>query len=140
MANPVSSLREANNYVEIEGFLEENNLEKKVLDEGTDKERKIIAGNLVIGVSEEAKYKVEFFANEKNANGDESKIYKGLETLGFSGGNILEPAMGVGNFFGVMPEEMRKESRLHGVEIDSITGRIAKQPYSENQRHNRAYM
>ena len=37
MANPVSSLREANNYVEIEGFLEENNLEKKVLDEGTDK-------------------------------------------------------------------------------------------------------
>ena len=56
-------------------------------------------------------------------------IYKGLETLGFSGGNILEPAMGVGNFFGVMPEEMRKESRLHGVEIDSITGRIAKQLY-----------
>ena len=56
-------------------------------------------------------------------------IYKGLETLGFSGGNILEPAMGVGNFFGVMPEEMRKESRLHGVELDSITGRIAKQLY-----------
>lgn len=56
-------------------------------------------------------------------------IYKGLETLGFSGGNILEPAMGVGNFFGVMPEEMRKESRLHGVEIDNITGRIAKQLY-----------
>ena len=81
MANPVSSLREANNYVEIEGFLEENNLEKKVLDEGTDKERKIIAGNLVIGVNEEAKYKVEFYANEKNANGDESKLYKGLETV-----------------------------------------------------------
>ena len=81
MANPVSSLREANNYVEIEGILEENNLEKKVLDEGTDKERKIIAGNLVIGVNEEAKYKVEFFANEKNANGDESKLYKGLETV-----------------------------------------------------------
>ena len=37
--------------------------------------------------------------------------------------------MGVGNFFGVMPEEMRKESRLHGVELDSITGRIAKQLY-----------
>lgn len=81
MANPVSSLREANNYVEIEGFLEENNLEKKVLDEGTDKERKIIAGNLVIGVGEEAKYKVEFFANEKNSSGDESKLYKGLETV-----------------------------------------------------------
>ena len=79
-------------------------------------------------------------------------IYKGLTALGFSGGdtmsqgaspkrgtdaahqrlarwNILEPAMGVGNFFGVMPEEMRKESRLHGVELDSITGRIAKQLY-----------
>ena len=81
MANPVSSLREANNYVEIEGILEENNLDKKVLDEGTDKERKIIAGNLVIGVNEEAKYKVEFFANEKTANGDESKLYKGLETV-----------------------------------------------------------
>ena len=56
-------------------------------------------------------------------------IYKGLETLGFKGGNILEPSMGVGNFFGVMSEEMRKSSRLHGVEIDSITGRIAKQLY-----------
>lgn len=56
-------------------------------------------------------------------------IYKGLAALGFSGGNVLEPAMGVGNFFGVMPEEMRKESRLHGVELDSITGRIAKQLY-----------
>lgn len=56
-------------------------------------------------------------------------IYKGLSALGFSGGNVLEPAMGVGNFFGVMPEEMRKESRLHGVELDSITGRIAKQLY-----------
>ena len=81
MANPVSSLREANNYVEIEGFLEENNLEKKVLDEGTDKERRIIAGNLVIGVAEDAKYKVEFYANEKNGNGEESKIYKALDTV-----------------------------------------------------------
>ena len=60
MANPVSSLREANNYVEIEGFLEENNLEKKVLDEGTDKERKIIAGNLVIGVSLYLFYQIHF--------------------------------------------------------------------------------
>lgn len=56
-------------------------------------------------------------------------IYKGLENLGFTGGNILEPAMGVGNFFGVMPDKMREESHLHGVEIDSITGRIAKQLY-----------
>ena len=56
-------------------------------------------------------------------------IYKGLETLGFEGGNILEPAMGVGNFFGVMPEDMRQNSHLHGVELDSISGRIAQQLY-----------
>jgi len=52
-------------------------------------------------------------------------IYKGLQNLGFEGGNILEPAMGVGNFFGAMHEEIRKNSHLSGVELDSITGRIA---------------
>ena len=56
-------------------------------------------------------------------------IYSGLQNLGFEGGNILEPSMGVGNFFGAMPEEMRKNSKLSGVELDSITGRIAKQLY-----------
>ena len=79
-------------------------------------------------------------------------IYKGLENLGFEGGvtmsqgaspkrgtdaahqrlarwNILEPAMGVGNFFGTMPETMRQNSHLHGVELDSISGRIARQLY-----------
>ena len=56
-------------------------------------------------------------------------IYKGLQNLGFEGGNILEPAMGVGNFFGAMPEEIRKNSHLSGVELDSITGRIAQQLY-----------
>lgn len=56
-------------------------------------------------------------------------IYKGLENLGFTGVNILEPAMEVGNFFGAMPEEMRKNSNLSGVELDSITGRIASQLY-----------
>ncbi len=56
-------------------------------------------------------------------------IYKGLENLGFESGNILEPSMGVGNFFGAMPEEMRKKSSLSGVELDSITGRIAQQLY-----------
>lgn len=66
-------------------------------------------------------------------------IYKGLSALGFSGGNVLEPAMGVGNFFGVMPEEMRKESRLHGVELDSITGRIAKQLYQTADIQIRGY-
>lgn len=56
-------------------------------------------------------------------------IYEALENFGFKGGNILEPAMGVGNFFGRMPEEMQSDSRLYGVEIDSISGRIAKQLY-----------
>lgn len=56
-------------------------------------------------------------------------IYKGLQNLGFEGGNILEPAMGVGNFFGAMPEELRQKSNLSGVELDSITGRIAQQLY-----------
>ncbi|MBR2896154.1 MAG: DEAD/DEAH box helicase family protein, partial [Oscillospiraceae bacterium] len=55
-------------------------------------------------------------------------IYEAVERMGFKTGNILEPAMGVGNFFGCLPESM-KDSRLYGVELDSITGRIAKQLY-----------
>ena len=55
-------------------------------------------------------------------------IYEAVEKMGFKSGNVLEPAMGVGNFFGMMPESMR-DSRLYGVELDSITGRIAKQLY-----------
>lgn len=55
-------------------------------------------------------------------------IYEGLANLGFEKGKILEPAMGIGNFFGVMPENMRG-SELHGVELDDLTGRIAKQLY-----------
>lgn len=55
-------------------------------------------------------------------------IYDAIEQMGFRTGNILEPAMGVGNFFGCLPESMRG-SRLYGVELDSITGRIAKQLY-----------
>ena len=56
-------------------------------------------------------------------------IYEALDKFGFEGGNVLEPSCGVGNFFGRMPEEMRSNSKLYGVEIDSITGRIAKQLY-----------
>lgn len=52
-------------------------------------------------------------------------IYKGLSHLGFEGGNILEPSMGVGNFFGRMPKAIKDNSSLFGVEIDSISGRIA---------------
>ena len=55
-------------------------------------------------------------------------MYEALGNMGFKTGNVLEPAMGVGNFFGMLPEEM-KNSRLYGVELDSITGRIAQQLY-----------
>ena len=56
-------------------------------------------------------------------------IYDALENMGFHGGRVLEPSMGIGNFFGTMPETMRNNSQLVGVEIDSITGRIAQQLY-----------
>ena len=55
-------------------------------------------------------------------------IYEALENMGFKKGNVLEPAMGIGNFFGMLPEKMQ-DSRLYGVELDGITGRIAKQLY-----------
>jgi len=55
-------------------------------------------------------------------------IYEAVGNMGFETGNILEPAMGVGNFFGLLPEVMQN-SKLYGVELDSITGRIAKQLY-----------
>ena len=57
-------------------------------------------------------------------------IYEAVGNMGFTSGNILEPAMGVGNFFGMIPPEM-SDSRLYGVELDSITGRIAKQLYPQ---------
>ena len=57
-------------------------------------------------------------------------IYEALGSMGFEGGRILEPSMGVGNFFGLLPESMTN-SQLYGVELDSITGRIAKQLYPE---------
>lgn len=56
-------------------------------------------------------------------------LHSALERMGFAGGNVLEPAMGIGHFFGTMPDSMRKNSRLYGVELDSLTGRIAKQLY-----------
>lgn len=55
-------------------------------------------------------------------------IYTALDNMGFEKGNILEPAMGIGNFFGMLPEKMQ-DSELYGVELDGITGRIAKQLY-----------
>ena len=57
-------------------------------------------------------------------------IYDAVERMGFHSGNILEPSMGVGNFFGMLPDTMQ-DSRLYGVELDSITGRIAKKLYPQ---------
>ena len=57
-------------------------------------------------------------------------IYDAVERMGFHSGNILEPSMGVGNFFGMLPDSMA-DSRLYGVELDSITGRIAKMLYPQ---------
>ena len=57
-------------------------------------------------------------------------IYDAVERMGFHNGNILEPSMGVGNFFGMLPNTMQ-DSRLYGVELDSITGRIAKKLYPQ---------
>ena len=58
-------------------------------------------------------------------------MYKGLSTLGFQTGNILEPSCGVGNFMGLLPENM-ENSKMYGVELDSISGRIAQQLYQKN--------
>ena len=57
-------------------------------------------------------------------------IYDAVERMGFRSGNILEPSLGVGNFFGMLPDSMA-DSRLYGVELDSITGRIAKMLYPQ---------
>lgn len=58
-------------------------------------------------------------------------MYNTLENMGFKGGEILEPSMGVGNFFGMLPDKIRNESNMTGVELDSISGRIARQLYPE---------
>lgn len=58
-------------------------------------------------------------------------IYKVMQNTGFKGGNILEPAMGIGNFFGRLPSELRENSKLYGVEKDSLSGRIAQKLYPQ---------
>jgi adenine-specific DNA methylase len=58
-------------------------------------------------------------------------IYKAVENMGFKTGNVLEPSCGIGNVFGLVPESM-SESKLFGVELDSLTGRIARQLYQKN--------
>ena len=66
-------------------------------------------------------------------------IYQALERFGFTGGNVLEPSMGVGNFFAKMPADMRDSSRLYGVELDSISGRIAQQLYPQDRIQVRGF-
>ena len=66
-------------------------------------------------------------------------VYTALENIGFTGGEILDPAMGTGNFFGNLPAEMAKNSRLYGVELDSLTARIAKELYPEAKIQNRGF-
>ena len=61
-------------------------------------------------------------------------IFQALKNIGFTGGRILEPSMGVGNFFGMMPTDMRRKSRLVGVELDNITGGIAQKLYGNSAR------
>jgi N12 class adenine-specific DNA methylase/adenine-specific DNA methylase len=58
-----------------------------------------------------------------------SAMYKTLKNMGLKSGNVLEPAMGIGNFFGLLPEEMKGNTKLYGVELDSISGRISQQLY-----------
>jgi hypothetical protein len=66
-------------------------------------------------------------------------MYETLNKMGFKGGNILEPAMGVGNFFGMLPENMAEKSKLYGAELDFITGRIAKLLYPQAEIWNKGY-
>ncbi len=65
-------------------------------------------------------------------------VYQALEQMGFSRGNVLEPACGIGSFFGLLPESMA-ESRLYGVELDDISGRIARQLYQRSSISVRGY-
>ena len=58
-------------------------------------------------------------------------IYNVVQNAGFKGGNILEPAMGIGNFFGRLPSDLRENSKLYGVEKDSLSGRIAQKLYPQ---------
>jgi N12 class adenine-specific DNA methylase len=67
------------------------------------------------------------------------EIYRGIDSLGFHHGRILEPSMGTGNFLGHMPLEMAKLSEVTGIELDSITGRIAKLLYPEHEIYVQGY-
>lgn len=66
-------------------------------------------------------------------------MYEALSRNGFEGGNILEPSCGIGNFFGVMPEEMREQSRISGVELDYLSAKIAEKLYPSVKIHQQGF-
>lgn len=66
-------------------------------------------------------------------------VWKGVSRLGFKGGRVLDPSMGIGNFFGCMPRDMMQKSRLHGVEIDSLTSRFSKMLYPSAYVENKPF-
>lgn len=66
-------------------------------------------------------------------------MYEALSRNGFEGGNILEPSCGIGNFFGVMPEEMREQSRISGVELDYLSAKIAEKLYPSVKVHQQGF-
>lgn len=66
-------------------------------------------------------------------------MYKGIENMGFNGGNILEPSMGTGNFFSLQSEKIKFNSKLYGVELDSISGRISKQLHQNAEIHIKGF-
>ena len=72
-------------------------------------------------------------------NGIIQNMYQGLSAMGFSGGTIMEPSMGVGRFFAELPEGVRENSHLYGVELDSLTGRIAKALYANAEINIQGY-
>lgn len=66
-------------------------------------------------------------------------IYAAIERFGFKGGNILEPSMGIGNFYSVLPDNLEKKSNLYGVELDSISARISSQLYEKAQIYEKGF-
>lgn len=94
------------------------------------------------GIITEAEYK-EMRRSTTNAHYTAAPVvnamYQGLRRLGFTGGRVLEPSMGTGNFFGLMPKDMTKGSQRVGVELDSITGSIAKLLYPKSDVHIKGF-
>ena len=133
----VKSLKKNNNFA---NFMEQNALAQftsfgimqEVFDTNSDKykeEKQQLQDILTPEEYESAKATVNnaFFTDTKIID----FLYKVIKKLGFKGGDILEPSCGIGNFFGAMPNEIKFNSTLKGVELDTLTGEIAKQLYQQ---------